>query len=79
MSTVLIEHPLERLEHAGHPLALTIPPDVRLRVSDEDFLRLCRNNPDLRLGAYRHRRTDRHGPRGDREWRTERQVDTATG
>jgi Uma2 family endonuclease len=28
---------------------LAVPPDVRLRASDQDFWRLCQANPDLRL------------------------------
>jgi Uma2 family endonuclease len=34
---------------SGETLNLVIPPDVHLRISDEDFGRLCRANPDLRL------------------------------
>jgi Uma2 family endonuclease len=30
-------------------IALSVPSNVRLRVSDEDFWRLCQKNPDLRL------------------------------
>ena len=51
MSTLITDHPGERLDVArpGRVLALSVPPDVRLRVSDEDFWRLCQENPDLRL------------------------------
>ncbi len=34
---------------SGRTLALAVPPDVRLRVSDDDFWRLAQENPDLRL------------------------------
>ena len=34
-------------------IALAVPSSVRLRVSDEDFWRLCQENPDLRLNARR--------------------------
>jgi Uma2 family endonuclease len=51
MSTLVTDHPGESLDLArsDQVLALAIPPDVRLRVSDEDFWRLCQENPDLRL------------------------------
>jgi Uma2 family endonuclease len=49
VSTLLTDHPADHLDRAGWTPALAVPPDVHLRVSDEDFLRLCRNNPDLRL------------------------------
>jgi Uma2 family endonuclease len=51
MSTLITDHPEESLALArsGQALALSVPPDVRLRVSDEDFWRLCQENPDLRL------------------------------
>ena len=48
MSTLITDHP-EGLARSGQALALSVPPDVRLRVSDEDFWRLCQENPDLRL------------------------------
>jgi Uma2 family endonuclease len=41
--------PGTRRRRSGEPVALLVPPDVRLRVSDEGFWRLCRENPDLRL------------------------------
>jgi Uma2 family endonuclease len=34
---------------SGRPIPLLVPSRVRLRVSDEDFWRLCQENPDLRL------------------------------
>jgi Uma2 family endonuclease len=34
---------------SGETPNLAVPPDVCLRISDEDFGRLCRANPDLRL------------------------------
>ena len=51
MSTLITDHPEESLALArsGQALALSVPPDVRLRVSDDDFWRLCQENPDLRL------------------------------
>jgi Uma2 family endonuclease len=51
MSTLITDHAGESLDLArsAQALALTVPPDVRLRVSDEDFWRLCEENPDLRL------------------------------
>jgi Uma2 family endonuclease len=41
--------PKTRRRRSGEPIALLVPPDVRLRVSDEDFWRLCRENDELRL------------------------------
>ncbi len=51
MSTLITDHPGESqaLARSGQALALSVPPDVRLRVSDEDFWRLCQENPVLRL------------------------------
>jgi Uma2 family endonuclease len=49
MSTLVTDHPAESLARPGSVLALAVPPDVRLRVSDEDFWRLCQENPDLQL------------------------------
>jgi Uma2 family endonuclease len=49
MSTLVTDHPRENLTRSGETLDLAIPPDVRLRVSDEDFWRLCQENPNLRL------------------------------
>src|SRR5437763_3568041 len=34
---------------AGKVNMLAVPSNVRLRVSDEDFWRLCQENPELRL------------------------------
>jgi Uma2 family endonuclease len=49
MSTLVGDHPRESLTRSGETLDLAVPPDVRLRVTDEDFWRLCQLNPDLRL------------------------------
>jgi Uma2 family endonuclease len=51
MSMPVTDHTEESLAIAGSrpALALAVPSDVRLRVSDDDFWRLCQNNPDLRL------------------------------
>jgi Uma2 family endonuclease len=49
MSTATTDHAEETLDRPGQVLALAVPAQVRLRVSDEDFWRLCLENPDLRL------------------------------
>jgi Uma2 family endonuclease len=49
MSTAITEHAEQTLGRSDQALALAVPADVRLRVSDEDFWRLCQENPDLRL------------------------------
>jgi Uma2 family endonuclease len=49
MSTAITDHAEETLDRSDQLLALAVPADVRLRVSDEDFWRLCQENPDLRL------------------------------
>ncbi len=49
MSTAITDQVEETLDRSGQVLALAVPAQVRLRVSDEDFWRLCQENPDLRL------------------------------
>lgn len=51
MSTLITDYSEQSLAVArpGQALALSVPPDVHLRVSDEDFWRLCQENRDLRL------------------------------
>jgi Uma2 family endonuclease len=49
MSTAITDHAEETLGRSNQLLPLAVPADVRLRVSDEDFWRLCQENPDLRL------------------------------
>ncbi len=49
MSTLVSDHPTDRPTRSGEILALAVPPDVRLRVSDDDFWRLAQENPGLRL------------------------------
>src|SRR4051812_11023073 len=49
MSTAITDHAEQTLDRSDQALALAVPADVRLRVSDEDFWRLCQENPDLRL------------------------------
>ena len=49
MSTAITDYAEETLGRSDQVLALAVPADVRLRVSDEDFWRLCQENPDLRL------------------------------
>jgi Uma2 family endonuclease len=49
MSTAITDHAEGTLDRSDQALALAVPADVRLRVSDEDFWRLCQENPDLRL------------------------------
>jgi len=49
MSTTVTDQVEEALARLDQLLALAVPQDVHLRVSDEDFWRLCQKNPDLRL------------------------------
>jgi len=49
MSTLVTDPPGKDHSRSGETLELASPPDVRLRVSDEDFWRLCQENSDLRL------------------------------
>jgi len=49
MSTVATDLPRKRRASPGEVMELAMPLDVHVRVSDEDFVRLCQANPDLRL------------------------------
>src|SRR5437660_1560209 len=49
MSTAVTDQAEEALARPDQVLAMAVPQDVHLRVSGEDFWRLCRKNPDLRL------------------------------
>ncbi|MGA7501843.1 MAG: Uma2 family endonuclease [Isosphaeraceae bacterium] len=49
MSIVATDPPRKRLASAGEFMELAMPLDVHVCVSNEDFVRLCQANPDLRL------------------------------
>jgi Uma2 family endonuclease len=49
MNALAGDHSAETPAEPRHILALAIPPDVRLRISDDDFWRLCQENPNMRL------------------------------
>lgn len=49
MSQRLGDQPRTRRRRRGKPIALAVPPGVRLRISPASFWRLCCANPDLRL------------------------------
>jgi Uma2 family endonuclease len=49
MSQRVGDKPKASRRRTGKPIALAVPPDVRLRISPDDFWRLCRVNRDLRL------------------------------
>ena len=51
---------------SGRTLALAVPPDVRLRVSDDDFWRLCSGKPRSAAGTFGPRRIARHAARRTR-------------
>ena len=49
MSIVATDPPPKRLASPGEFMELAMPLDVHVCVSNEDFVRLCQANPDLRL------------------------------
>jgi len=49
MSILVADYPEQSPSLTEPSPALLVPPDVRLHVSDDDFWRLCQENPDLRL------------------------------
>jgi Uma2 family endonuclease len=49
MSQRVGDHPKARRQRTGEPIALAVPPGVRLRITPASFWRLCVANRDLRL------------------------------
>ena len=49
MSTLATPRPAIHPVRSEDSVPLAVSPDIRLHVSNEDFERLCRKNPDLRL------------------------------